>query len=345
MKYLFPLVAVIVLARIAWVGSTVPGLQNVFGIDVPYAALILFIGGFCWRVVYWAKSPVPFKIPTTCGQGYSMPWVKRSKLDKLEAPTSTAEVVGRMFMEIVFFRSLWRNTKAGVQAGPVLTYKSTRWLWLFGILFHYSMLVILLRHLRLFLEPVPFLISALDALDGFTLNPTPELSFYVTDAVILFGLLALLFRRFTIRPVRYISLANDYFPLFLLLGIVISGISMRYFLRSGVDIIAIKHLLVGLATFQPEITTDIAPIFYTHLFLVSCLLAYFPFSKLMHLGGVFLSPTRNMANDSRMKRHINPWNPDIRPHSYASYEDEFREDMVEQGIPVEKELPEKTDEG
>jgi nitrate reductase gamma subunit len=71
------------------------------------------------------------------------------------------------------------------------------------------------------------------------------------------------------------------------------------------------------------------------------LLAYFPFSKLMHMGGVFLSPTRNMANDSRMKRHINPWNPDIKPHSYAGYEDEFRADMIEQGIPVEKELPPK----
>jgi hypothetical protein len=64
----------------------------------------------------------------------------------------------------------------------------------------------------------------------------------------------------------------------------------------------------------------------------------------MHMGGVFLSPTRNMANDSRMRRHINPWNPDIKPHSYAGYEDEFREFMVEADIPVEKELPPKADE-
>ncbi|MGB5687483.1 MAG: sulfate reduction electron transfer complex DsrMKJOP subunit DsrM [Candidatus Electrothrix sp.] len=340
MKYLFPLVAVIVLARIAWVGSTIPGMQYVFGVDVPYAALIVFIGGFCWRVIYWAKSPVPFKIPTTCGQGHSLPWIKR---DKLEAPMNTAEVVGRMFMEIVLFRSLWRNTKASVQPGPVLTYKSTRWLWFFGILFHYSMVLVLFRHLRFFLEPVPFLVSVVDALDGLAFNPTPELSFYVTDALILIGLVALLLRRFILRPVRYISLANDYFPLFLLIGIAVSGIAMRYYLRSGVDIVAIKHLAVGLVTFHPEITTNIAPIFYSHLFLVSCLLAYFPFSKLMHMGGVFLSPTRNMANDSRMKRHINPWNPEIKPHSYAGYEDEFRADMVEQGIPVDKELPAKAD--
>ncbi|CAK8724210.1 NarG-like domain-containing protein [Candidatus Electronema halotolerans] len=341
MKYIFPLAAVIVLAVIAWIGSVIPGLQYLFGVVVPYAALLLFIGGFCWRVLYWARSPVPFRIPTTCGQGYSMPWVKR---DKLEAPLSTGEVLGRMFMEIFLFRSLWRNTKASIKPGPVLSYKATRWLWLFGILFHYSMLIILLRHLRLFVEPVPFLISGLDALDGFSLHLTPELSIYVTDALILIGLLALLLRRFLIKPVNYISLANDYFPLFLLIGIALTGILMRYFLRSGVDIIAIKNLAVGLTTFKPVVPAEIASIFYIHLFLVSCLLAYFPFSKLMHMGGVFLSPTRNLANDSRMRRHINPWNPDIKPHSYAGYEDEFRADMVEQGIPVEKELPEKADE-
>jgi nitrate reductase gamma subunit len=342
MKYLFPLVAVIVLARIAWVGSTIPGMQYVFGVDVPYAALILFIGGFCWRVIYWAKSPVPFKIPTTCGQGQSLSWVKR---DKLEAPMNNTEVAARMFLEVVFFRSLWRNTKASIQPGPALTYTATRWLWLFGILFHYSMLVIVLRHLRLFLDPVPFPITCIELIDSVRFAAGPGLAYYITDLLILVGLVALLLRRVLLRPVRYISLANDYFPLFLLLGIVISGISMRYYLHDGVDIVAIKRLALGLVTFQPEITANIAPIFYTHIFLVSCLLAYFPFSKLMHLGGVFLSPTRNMANDSRIKRHINPWNPDIKPHSYEGYEDEFREDMVEQGIPVDKELPEKTDKG
>jgi nitrate reductase gamma subunit len=84
---------------------------------------------------------------------------------------------------------------------------------------------------------------------------------------------------------------------------------MRFFLRTDVDINAIKQLAVGLTTFSPTIVTEISSIFYAHLFLVCVLLAYFPFSKLMHLGGVFLSPTRNLANDSRMKRHINPWNP------------------------------------
>jgi hypothetical protein len=98
--------------------------------------------------------------------------------------------------------------------------------------------------------------------------------------------------------------------------------------------------LNSLATFSPAISGDIGSIFYIHVFLVSALLAYFPFSKLMHLGGVFLSPTRNLANNNRMVRHVNPWNdPNIKPHSYAAYEDEFRQFMADADIPLEKELP------
>ena len=339
MKYTFPLAAVIALVLIAWIGSLIPGMQYLFGVAIPYLAMGLFVGGFCYRVIKWAKSPVPFKIPTTCGQGYSLPWIKR---DRLEAPVNTPEVVARMFMEIVLFRSLWRNTKSEALPGPKLTYESSRWLWLFALLFHYSFLVIVLRHMRLFLEPVPFPIYALEYLDGLVQigTPTP----YMTDAVLVIGLLLLFGRRLVNRQVRYISLANDYFPLFLIFGIAVTGILMRFFLRAGIDVMAIKELAIGLVTFQPTINADIGSIFYIHIFLVSVLLAYFPFSKLMHMGGVFLSPTRNMANNSRMKRHINPWNdPSIKPHSYAGYEDEFRADMIEQGIPVEKGMPEKAD--
>jgi nitrate reductase gamma subunit len=161
----------------------------------------------------------------------------------------------------------------------------------------------------------------------------------MTDVTILLGLILLFGRRLVNRQVRYISLANDYFPLFLIFAIALTGVLMRFVLRSDIDVVAIKKLAVGLVTLQPTISGDIGAIFYVHLFLVSVLLAYFPYSNLMHMGGVFMSPTRNMRNDSRMRRHINPWNPDIKPHSYAAYEDEFREDMVGEGIPVEKELP------
>ncbi|MCA1785815.1 MAG: menaquinol oxidoreductase, partial [Desulfobacteraceae bacterium] len=66
------------------------------------------------------------------------------------------------------------------------------------------------------------------------------------------------------------------------------------------------------------------------------LLAYFPMSKLMHMGGVFLSPTRNMANNTRAQRHVNPWNYDVPIHTYEQYEDHFRDKMIEAGLPVDK---------
>jgi nitrate reductase gamma subunit len=334
MKYAFSFLAVIALILIAGLGSQIPGMQYLFGVVLPYLAIMLFVGGFVYRIMDWAKSPVPFSIPTTCGQGVSLDFIKQ---DKLECPTKTSEVIARMFLEIFFFRSLFRNTKSELHDGPKITYESSKWLWLFALIFHYSFLLVVLRHMRFFLEPVPFVLSALEGVDSMLQIGQPAM--YLTDAFLLLGLLFLYGRRLLNRHVKYISLNNDYFPLVLIFSIAVTGILMRYFLRTDIDIINIKNLAYGLVTFSPVIGAKIGAIFYIHLFLVCVLLAYFPFSKLMHMGGVFMSPTRNMANNSRSKRHINPWNdPEIKPHSYAGYEDEFREFMVDAGIPVEKEL-------
>ena len=77
--------------------------------------------------------------------------------------------------------------------------------------------------------------------------------------------------------------------------------------------------------------------FFMHLFLVSVLFAYFPFSKLMHMGGIFLSPTRNLANNNRMRRHVNPWNPEVEVHTYRQWEDEFRDKIEAAGIALDAE--------
>ena len=73
MKYAFPLAAVVALILIALIGVQIPGMQYLFGVVIPYLAVALFVGGFIYRVYYWSKSPVPFKIPTTCGQQNSLP--------------------------------------------------------------------------------------------------------------------------------------------------------------------------------------------------------------------------------------------------------------------------------
>lgn len=333
MRLLNPLIAVLALVAVALLAAQVSGGQVLIGVILPYLAFALFLGGFAYRVLQWAKSPVPFRIPTTCGQANSLPWIKQSKLDN---PSSKTGVVARMILEVFLFRSLFRNTRAEIHEGPKLVYGSSKWLWFFGLLFHYSFLVIVLRHMRLFTDPMPGFIAALEFGDGFLQIGAPAL--YQTDVIILLAVTFLFLRRVVMPYLRYISLPADYFPLFLVFGIAVTGILMRYFLR--VDVVSIKQLTVGLATFSPILSGQIGSIFFIHIFLVCALMVYFPFSKLMHLGGVFMSPTRNMANNSRMVRHINPWNdPKIKPHAYAAYEDEFRQFMVDAEIPVEKEMP------
>ena len=326
------ILAVIALIAVAWLGSLV-GLDYLFGVVFPYLAFAIFIGGFIYRVINWAKSPVPFRIPTTSGQEKSLDWIEQNKFD---CPATKGQVVVRMLLEVFTFRSLFKNTKAGIHDGPKLVYESSKWLWLFGIAFHYCFLLIVLRHMRLFINPVPGFIGTLEFFDGIFQVGVPVL--YQTDLIFVTAVTLLFLRRVIIPQVRYISFAADYFPLFLIFAIATTGILMRYVFR--VDIVSIKQLTVGLATFSPAISGDIGSIFYIHVFLVCSLMAYFPFSKLMHLGGVFLSPTRNMANNNRMVRHVNPWNdPNIKPHAYADYEDEFRQFMADADIPLEKELP------
>jgi nitrate reductase gamma subunit len=238
-----------------------------------------------------------------------------------------------MAAEVLFFRSLFRNTKADLRSGPKLVYGANKWLWLGGLAFHYSFLVIFIRHFRFFAEPVPGWVITLHNLDGFFQVGLPII--LVTDAVIVAALTYLLLRRLVDAKLRYISLPADYFALFLLLGVAISGICVRYFFKT--DIVAVKELSMGLISFSPVVPEGIGAVFFVHLFLVSVLFAYFPFSKLMHFAGVFLSPTRNLANNNRYKRHINPWNYPVKVHTYEEYEDEFRDVMKAADMPVEKE--------
>ncbi|NJD57511.1 MAG: menaquinol oxidoreductase [Nitrospirae bacterium] len=330
MKTVLPFIAVVILMLLPLFGVTVAHQTQVFfGVIVPYAAVAVFVLGFIYRVVQWGKSPVPFCIPTTCGQQKSLPWIKQ---DKLENPVTTMQVVGRMFLEVLFFRSLFRNMKTEMKEGKAV-YGSEKLLWLAGLAFHWSFLFIFVRHYRFFVQDVPAVIKMMEGADSFFQIGAPL--FYMTDAVILGAVTFLLVRRVYLPQIRYISLAADFFPLFLILGIAITGILMRYFFK--VHIVGVKQLAMGLVSLNPIIPQGIGAIFYVHLFLISILLMYFPFSKLMHMGGVFLSPTRNMANDSRIVRYINPWNYPVHVHTYEEYEDEFREKMKKAGLPVEKE--------
>ncbi len=238
------------------------------------------------------------------------------------------------------FRSLLRNVKhqwvETESDAPRLVFKASLGLWAGALLFHYSLLLVLLHHARFFFSSVPGWLDGIEGLDAFF--RVGSVTFFLSGLTLALAVLFLLLRRFFTPWLRYLSLPADFFPLFLLLGIALTGGLMHYTaLRT--DIPGVKNFCMSLARMHPVAPAGIGPLFHVHLALVSVLFAYLPFSKLAHMASLPLSPTRNMLGASRMEHHDNPWNYPVKLHTYEEYENEYRDRMKAAGVPVEKEAP------
>lgn len=232
-----------------------------------YFATGLLVIGLGRKIVQYAKTPAPLKIPTT------------------PAPTTRTGVVLRMAKEVIFFYSLFRSNK---------------WIWIFGWMFHMALFVVLARHLRYFTDPVWWWVELIQPFGK-----------YAAFAMIA-GLLGLWARRIVVDRVRYISAPSDHLMLALLLGIGISGASMTFV--SHTDIVSVKAFFLGLMRFDIQpLPSD--PLLLTHLGLVAVLMIVFPFSKLLHVPGVFFSPTRNQVDNPREQRHLAPWAAELEAGS------------------------------
>ncbi|MBI3523218.1 MAG: respiratory nitrate reductase subunit gamma [Betaproteobacteria bacterium] len=224
-----------------------------------YLATAVLLIGLVFRIADYWRTPAPFLIPTT------------------PAPTTRGGVVLRMLREVTLFESL---------------FKANLWIWVLGWLFHVSLLLVLLRHLRYFTQPVWAWVAFLQPFGIYA------------GLIMVAGLAGLWLRRFTVERIRYISTFSDHLMLLLLLSIAASGLSMKFLVHT--DIVAVKEFFLGLMLF------DIQPLpadglLYVHLSLVALLMLIFPFSKLLHAPGVFFSPSRNQADNPREKRHQSAW--------------------------------------
>ena len=162
MKILAPVAISILLAVLPYVGMQLADMHLVLGIVVPYAAFFIFLTGFLLRIARWIRTPVPFNITTTAGQQKSLPWIKSNPVDN---PSNYFGVIVRMAAEVFIFRSLFRNTKSFLSNGRLIA-QSTKWLWSFALIFHYAMLIIILRHIRFFVEIPPLPIRIVDMVDS-----------------------------------------------------------------------------------------------------------------------------------------------------------------------------------
>ncbi len=224
-----------------------------------YVASAVLAAGLIVKVRQYWMTPAPLKIPTT------------------PAPVNTRGVVARMAREVVLFESL---------------FKSSKWTWLCGWLFHVSLVLVAIRHLRYVTEPV------------WTLSQWLQPFGLYAGFAMLAGLTGLLVRRICVARVRYISAPSDHLMLVLLLALGGSGLAMKYV--AATDIVALKAFMLGLLRFDWQPLPADA-VLLVHLALVVLLMLVFPFSKLLHAPGVFFSPTRNQADDSRERRHVTPW--------------------------------------
>lgn len=220
---------------------------------------IVLVVGLAFRIKLYWSTPAPLKIPTT------------------PAPVTQTGVVFRMAREVVLFESL---------------FKSNKWIWLFGWMFHMSLFVVLARHIRYFQEQ-----------PWFWVNIIQPFGKYAAFTMVI-GLAGLLARRILVDRIRYISAPSDFLMLIMLGFIGISGLMMQFVAHT--DIIAVQVFFVGLMGFSINELPISVPL-VVHLSLVAILMLIFPFSKLLHAPGIFFSPTRNQIDNPREKRHIADW--------------------------------------
>jgi nitrate reductase gamma subunit len=224
-----------------------------------YAASLVLACGVAWKIVGYARTPAPLKIPTT------------------PAPVTQGGVVLRLAREVVLFESL---------------FKSNKWIWLFGWMFHAALALVLMRHLRYFTEPVWSWVALMQ-----------PFGVYAGFAMVV-GLAGLWVRRIGVERIRYITGPSDHLILMLLAAIALSGLTMKYVAHT--DIVSLKLFFLGLIHFDWQPLPSDPPLL-VHLFLVATLMIVFPFSKLLHAPGVFFSPTRNQVDNARERRHLAPW--------------------------------------
>jgi nitrate reductase gamma subunit len=232
---------------------------SIFYAALFYVATAVFVVGLAFKIRQYAHTPAPLKIALT------------------PAPLTSAGVGWRLTREVVFFESLFRSSK---------------WTWIFGWMFHAALLLVLLRHVRYFQDPVWLLISLVQPFGT-----------YAGFAMVA-GLGGLWARRFLVDRVRYISTPSDHLMLALLIAIGLTGLGMRFVAHT--DIVAVKAFMLGLMRFDIQpLPAD--PVLLVHLGLVALLMLIFPISKLLHAPGLFFSPTRNQTDNPREARHVAAW--------------------------------------
>ena len=223
-------------------------LAFIIGGVLPYVAVFVFLAAMIYRFSGWFRAPQP------------------GKMTLFPAPDSGSKGI---LAEVLFFPSL---------------FKGDRVLWSFSWVFHATLVLVFLGHVRVFTALVDRMLAAV----GMSPEGIGNMSATVGGiaGIVLLGTgILLLVRRLTLRRVREISGMPDFFALLLLIAIVVTGDLMRF--GAHFDLAQTRDWAWSLVTFSPAIPTN--GVFLLHALLAILLIIYLPFSKILHFGGIFFT--------------------------------------------------------
>jgi nitrate reductase gamma subunit len=218
-------------------------MDNFVYVILPYVTIIVFIAGLIWHIRTWWARP-------------------RAKAVLFPAAKNNLVAAGKVVGDIILFGKTFSISKA---------------LWAMAIVFHVGLLLVVLGHIRTVTE-IGFLWSWFN-LDEEGIKSVANAMGLTAGGIMLAGTVLLLTRRFT-PNMRVISIFQDYFVLVMLLGIVLTGMSMRLWMPIHAE--EVQHYARGVLTFAPAVEIH-NNIFFWHFFLAQMLIMYLPFSKLVHL--------------------------------------------------------------
>lgn len=215
---------------------------------LPYVVLPVFIIGMLYRVWVWIKIPQP------------------AKMTLFPAADSTLRGV---VAETLLFPSL---------------FKGDRVLWAFSWLFHATLALVFLGHIRIFTGVIDRMLLGFGMTqDG--IDHMSSTSGGIAGIVLLATGLLLFIRRLALPRVRQISGFPDFLATLLLIVIIVTGDWIRF--SGHFDLEQTRIWTVSLLRFSPLVPES--GMFLLHLVFAQLLIVYIPFSKILHFGGIFFT--------------------------------------------------------
>ena len=228
----------------------------IVGVVLPYVAVLVFLVGMIYRIRMWRKlaSPAMTLFPAP--------------------PTGGANTLNTL-KEAVFFKSLFYGDRA---------------LWAFAWVFHAVLALIVVGHFRVFTGAIDAMLQAVLGMTEASIKTMSGTSGGAAGIVILVAVALLLIRRMTLQRAREITGVADYLILSLIGIIIITGNMMR-FGSDHFELTLTREYFLGLATFQNVMSMEALTnnLFLVHMCLAFLLIMIIPFSKILHLGGIFFT--------------------------------------------------------